>query len=381
LIWLDDQILTAYLDRVKKLIQNTELVARHAHEIKIIYTPLHGAGLVPVTRLFRETGFSQVQVVPAQAEPDPEFPTVTFPNPEDPAVYELALKMTRDFPADILLGTDPDADRAGIGCRSADGHYVFLSGNQIGTLILDYLLTVKKAQGALYSNYVIIKSVVTSQMGVDLAARYGVPYMNVLTGFKYIGEMMDELSFTRYYNYLFGYEESYGFLLGDFCKDKDAPQACLILAEAALHYKMQGTTLPDRLEALYAEMGYYLESQANINLAGLTGLERLDKVMSELRQNPPDSIGGLKITYTKDFSEEGKEQGESALTSLTDQFPPTNMLRYELNGDAAWCCVRPSGTEPKLKLYFGAKGPKRDEVQTMLNAMKEELCARVDAIQ
>jgi phosphoglucomutase len=381
LVWLDDDVVAAYLAKVKALVQNPELVSRHASELKIIYTPLHGAGLVPVTRLFKDLGFSQVQVVPEQARPDPDFPTVKLPNPEDPAVYELALKMTRDFPADIILGSDPDADRAGVGCRGKDGRYVFLSGNQIGVLIIDYLLTVKKNRGTLEAGHdVIIKSVVTAQMGVDLAARYGVPYMNVLTGFKYIGELIDQLTTRSDHRYLFGYEESYGFLIGDFCRDKDAPQACMILAEAALYHKQNGETLLDRLETLFKEMGYYLEGQVNISLPGLSGMDRLARIMAELRRESPKTIGGLEITYMKDFAEGGAEHGQSTLTSLTRDFPATNLLRYELKGDAAWCCVRPSGTEPKLKLYFGAKGASRQEAQAILDAMQGELSAHINRI-
>ncbi|MDR1205862.1 MAG: phospho-sugar mutase [Peptococcaceae bacterium] len=380
LVWLGDEVVSAYLARVQSLVQNPELVSQHASELKIIYTPLHGAGLVPVTRLFKNLGFSQMRVVPDQAKPDPDFPTVKLPNPEDPAVYELALKMTRDFPADIILGSDPDADRAGVGCRGKDGKYVFLSGNQIGVLILDYLLTTKKARGALDARHLVIKSVVTAQMGVDLAARHGVPYMNVLTGFKYIGELIDQLAARGDYQYLFGYEESYGFLIGDFCRDKDAPQACMILAEAALYHKQNGETLLDRLETLFGEMGCYLESQVNISLPGLSGMDRLAKIMAELRRTSPKTIGGLEITYMKDFAEGGGEQGQSVLTSLTREFPVTNLLRYELKGDTAWCCIRPSGTEPKLKLYFGAKGAGRQEAQAMLDAMQKELSAHINGI-
>jgi phosphoglucomutase len=217
-------------------------------------------------------------------------------------------------------------------------------------------------------------------MSVDLAARYGVPYMNVLTGFKYIGELIDQLTARDDYQYLFGYEESYGFLIGDFCRDKDAPQACMILAEAALYHKQNGETLLDRLEALFGEMGYYLESQVNISLPGLSGMDRLAKIMAELRRTSPKTIGGLEITYMKDFAEGGREQGQSVLTSLTREFPVTNLLRYELKGDAAWCCIRPSGTEPKLKLYFGAKAAGRQEAQAMLDVMQKELSAHINGI-
>ena len=376
--WLDDSILNSYIAKTKSLVINKDLVFKEGHGLNIIYTPLHGTGSIPVARLLMESGFTNLQVVTEQKVPDPDFKTVTYPNPEEKAAFGLALDLALKTKADLIMGTDPDADRIGVLVKDEKNDYALLSGNQLGALLLDYILKMKKAYNSLPNNSIVIKTIVTSTMGVDIAARYGVGYIDVLTGFKYIGEKIAQFQENNEHTFLFGYEESYGFLASDFVRDKDGVQIALITAEMALYYKSQGLTLTDRLEELFEEYGYYQEDLINLNLSGIEGQKRIINIIEHFRKEPPKSLNNLDITLVRDYlsSEEfNLVSGKTATINL----PKSNVLHYTLE-DNSWLCVRPSGTEPKLKFYVGTKGSSKKEAQGNIATIKKELLEYVDRI-
>lgn len=377
LIWINDEMLDLYIKETKKLLLNKELL-QDAGELSIVYTPLHGTGFIPLTRLLQESGFSNVHPVQEQITPDPSFPTVITPNPEEKAACALAIDLAAKIKADIVLATDPDADRVALTVRTKNNEYLSLTGNQTGALLIDYLLQMKAKKGILPANGIIIKTIVTSELGVTIAKDYGIKHLDVLTGFKYIGEKIAEYAETKCHTFLFGYEESYGYLIGNFVRDKDAVQTCLLLAEMALYYKKQGTDIAERLEALYQQYGYFQEDLVNITMPGLKGQEQLCKVMNYFRKNPPEEIKGNKITVRKDFLT-AEEIDCSAIAKAPIELPCSNVLQYFFT-TGSWCCIRPSGTEPKLKIYFAVKGKTRQDTEQQLTALKQGFLEIIESL-
>ena len=344
-----------YLEELKKLVLNPEAIKEVARDIKIVYTPLHGTGNVLVRRVLAELGFENVYVVPEQELPDGNFPTVPYPNPEDAKAFELALKLAKEKDADLVLATDPDADRLGVYAKdSKTGEYKSFTGNMSGLLIAEYELSQRKEKGKLSENGVMIKSIVSSNLAKPIAKAYGVELMEVLTGFKYIGEKIKEFEQTGEYEYIFGYEESYGCLIGTHARDKDAVVAVMALCEAAAYYKTKGLTLWDQMINIYEKYGYYKEGVVSITLEGADGAEKIKSIMQNLRTNSPKVLGKYNVLKIRDYQEDiinNLETGKEEKTGL----PKSNVLYYELENDS-WCCIRPSGTEPKIKFYIGVKG-------------------------
>ncbi len=318
-------------------------------DVKVVFTPLHGTGNIPVRNGLKSLKYQHVTVVKEQELPDPEFPTVKSPNPEEHAAFELAIKEGNQIGADLLIATDPDADRLGIAVKNNEGEYVVLTGNQTGAILLHYILSQKQEKEKLPKNGVMLKTIVTSELGRKIAESFGVHTIDVLTGFKFIGEKMKEFDMTGEYKFLFGYEESYGYLIGDFVRDKDAVQAALLGTEAAAFYKKQKKSLYDALIAIYEEYGYFLEGLRSMTLKGKDGAELIQKTLASFRENPLTDIGGLKVTAVDDYLTSIRTHADG--TSSTIQLPKSNVLKYYLE-DGTWICLRPSGTEPKVKFYF-----------------------------
>lgn len=358
-----------YMEELKKLVLNPEIIKQESKELKIVYTPLHGTGNLPVRRVLKELGFEHVYVVPEQELPDGSFPTVSYPNPEDPAAFALALKLAKEVDADIVLATDPDADRLGVYAKdSKTGEYMAFTGNMSGMLICEYELSQKKAKGCLPKNGAIVTTIVSSNMAHAVAKKYDVKVMETLTGFKYIGEQIRLFEENQNYEYLFGYEESYGCLVGTHARDKDACVAVMALCEAAAYYKSKGLTLWDQMMVLFDIYGYYKEGLHTITLKGKEGTEKIAAMMEGLRKNPPKTIAGYEMLSFRDY--ENKEilnckTGEKKATTLLK----SNVLYFELEQDA-WCCVRPSGTEPKIKFYVGVKGKDMEDANKRLEDLK-----------
>lgn len=378
LTWIDDEVLQTYLLKTKDLLINKTMLATSASQLKIVYSPLHGTGLVPITKLFTECGFESLHVVKEQAPADPAFPTLHCPNPEDEAACVLAVNLAQEIGGDIIMVTDPDADRIGVAVRDEKGHFIHLTGNQTGALLVDYILQMKQEQGLLPAKGVIIKTIVTSNLGSAIAARYGVDTIEVLTGFKYIGEKLAEFEEKGRPAYLFGYEESYGYLIGDYVRDKDAIQTALLISEMALHYKLKGLTLYQRLQELFAEYGYHQEDLINLSFPGLEGQERIGRIMEALRKEPPQELKNFGILAMRDYLT-GKETNFSTGTEDVLRLPASNVLYYSLAG-GSWCCIRPSGTEPKLKIYLASKQDTLDQAKEVLNRLKQAFTKLVDSI-
>lgn len=338
----------------------------------IVYTPLHGTGNVPVRRVLRELGFEKVYVVKEQKEPDGNFPTVAYPNPEDAKAWTLALELAKKVDADIILATDPDADRLGVYAKDTKtGEYVSFTGNMSGMLIAEYILREKTKTGTMPENPALVETIVTTDMAKAIAKDYNVALIEVLTGFKYIGEQIKFFEEQNTYHYVFGLEESYGCLAGTYARDKDACVAVMMLCEVAAYYKLQGKTLWDAMLDMYEKYGYYKEGLATLTLKGIDGAEQIQKMMNEFRSNPPKEMGGFKVLAARDYKEDIRKDlitGEVTGTGL----PNSNVLYYELE-DNAWCCVRPSGTEPKIKFYFGVKGNSLEDAQKKLDAIHKEM--------
>lgn len=358
---VDDQ----YIQMVKSLSIDPDLVAEMGGQLKIVYTPLHGSGNIPVRRVLREAGFSQVSVVKEQEKPDPNFSTVKVPNPEDPAAFTLALKLQEELNADVVFGTDPDCDRVGIAVKDKAGQAHILTGNQIGCLLLHYILTARKKRGTLPPNAAAVKSIVSTEMAQAIADDFGIRMFNVLTGFKYIAEKIQEFEESGEYQFVFGFEESYGYLSGTAVRDKDGVNACLLIAETAAYYKKQGMTLYDALESLFERYGYTGEKVTSFALTGKDGLAKMKGLMDSLRQNPPQEFAGKKVLAVRDYLKSERVCG-SETQPLT--LPKSDVLYYELQ-DKAWICVRPSGTEPKVKLYVNGVTASRADTQALLEDM------------
>ena len=365
-----------YMVELKKQIIHPEIITRMAEDIRIVYTPFNGTGNKPVRRILKELGFKNVYVVPEQENPDPKFTTLEYPNPEDPKAFELALKLAREVNADIVLATDPDADRLGIyALDTKTNEYVPFTGNMSGMLIADYILRERTATGTMPENPALVKTIVTTNMADRIVEKYNVKLIEVLTGFKYIGEQIKLFEQTGSNNYVFGLEESYGCLAGTHARDKDAVVAVMCLCEVAAWCKANGKTVWDRMLEMYEEYGYYLETQYAVTLKGIDGSRQIQAIMDKLRANPPKEFGSFKVTKVRDYDKDvvtDMATGETSSTGL----PKSNVLYFDLTEDS-WCCARPSGTEPKIKFYMGVKGTSIEDAKAKNAALTEALKAQL----
>ncbi len=369
---IGDDVDEKYFDALRKQSIHPEVIKEVAKDIKIVYTPLHGTGLLPVQRVLKDLGFENVYVEPQQAIADGNFPTVAYPNPEDPKAWELALKLAKEKDADLVLATDPDADRLGVYCKDTKtGEYVSFTGNMSGMLIAEYILRERTATGTMPENPALIETIVTTDMAKPIAAAYNVRLIEVLTGFKYIGEQIKIFDETGCNNYVFGLEESYGCLPGTYARDKDAPAAVTMLCEVAAYYKKQGKTLWDAMIDIYEKYGYYKEGLATMTLKGIDGAAQIQKIMSDARANLPKEVGSHKVIAVRDYKSDTRTEIATGKVTPTG-LPNSNVLYYELS-DNAWCCVRPSGTEPKIKFYFGVKGESLKDSEEKLEALKSAM--------
>jgi phosphoglucomutase len=361
-----------YMEELKKQSIHPEMIREMSKDIKIVYTPLHGTGNLPVRRVLKELGFENVYVVKEQELPDGNFPTVAYPNPEDAKAFELALKLAKEKDADIVLATDPDADRLGVYCKdSKTGEYVSFTGNMSGMLIGEYILRERQALGELPKNGALVKTIVTTNMADAIAEAYQVKLIEVLTGFKFIGEQIRLFEEKKNYEYVFGLEESYGCLAGTYARDKDACVAVMMLCEVAAYCKKHGKTLWDEMLEMYEKYGYYREGLSTITLKGIDGAAQIQAMMENLRKNPPKNFGRFNVKAVRDYNSDERldmTTGEKTSTNL----PKSNVMYYELDQDA-WCCARPSGTEPKIKFYMGVKGSTLEEAEALLAELTEEL--------
>lgn len=351
---IGEEIDRKYIDTLKDLTIRKELVKDHAKDLSIIYTPIHGTGLMPIKRILTELGYEKLQIVEEQATPDGNFPTAPYPNPEDPKVFELALEMAKEVNPDIIFGTDPDADRIGAVVKDSKGEYQILSGNQMGVLLTHYILDSYKEEGKLPSNGAVIKTIVTTEMIRNLCADYKVELFDVLTGFKYIGEIMTNFKETGSHTFLFGFEESYGCLFGDHARDKDAIIAAQMICEMTLYYKNKGLSLYEGFIALCEKYGYYKEALVSMELQGKEGQEKISNCLNYLRENEITEVNGVKVKTSFDYKE-SKEKELATGEVKTIELPKSNVLKYVLT-DGSWFVVRPSGTEPKMKLYIATVG-------------------------
>ncbi|WP_438832716.1 phospho-sugar mutase [Streptococcus pluranimalium] len=358
-----------YLDELKTININHDLIAEYGKDMKIVYTPLHGTGEMLARRSLAEAGFESVQIVESQATVDPDFSTVASPNPESQAAFALAEELGREIDADVLLATDPDADRVGVEVRQADGSYWNLSGNQIGALIAKYVLEAHKTAGTLPTNAALAKSIVSTELVTKIAESYGATMFNVLTGFKFIAEKIQEFEETGNHTYMFGFEESFGYLIKPFVRDKDAIQAVLMVAEIAAYYRSRGLTLADGIDEIFKEYGYFAEKTISVTLSGKDGAEQIKAIMAKFRENAPDQFNKTDIALFEDFAEQKAVALDGTRTELTT--PPSDVLKYTLTDDS-WFAVRPSGTEPKIKFYIATVGETLEEAnQKVANIEKE----------
>ena len=371
---IGSEIDDAYMVELKKQIIHPEVIQEMADDIKIVYTPFHGTGNKPVRRVLSELGFKHVYVVPEQELPDPEFTTLDYPNPEDPKAFTLALKLAKEKHADIVMATDPDADRLGIyALDTKSGEYVPFTGNMSGMLIAEYILRERTATGTMPANPAMVKTIVTTNMADPIAADYNVKLIEVLTGFKYIGEQIKLFEETGSNNYVFGLEESYGCLAGTHARDKDAVVAVMCLCEVAAWCKKHGQTLWDKMVELYEKYGYFKEDLYTITLKGIDGSKQIGEMMDKLRKNPPAEFGDLKVINVRDYATGITKELATGKESPTG-LPESNVLYFDLTNDS-WCCARPSGTEPKIKFYMGVKGDSLEDAKAKNEKLTEELKA------
>lgn len=367
---IESEIDDRYIHALKKLVIHPEILQEEAAGLKIVYTPLHGTGNLPVRRVLKELGFTQLYVVSQQEEPDGDFPTVSYPNPEDKKAFALALKLAREVDADIVLATDPDADRLGVyGKDARTGEYKSFTGNMSGMLILEYILSQRKALGTLPEHGAVVTTIVSGKMAREITAAYGMKLIETLTGFKYIGEQIKFFEQRQDYEYVFGYEESYGCLVGTHARDKDAVVAVMALCEVAAYCRHQGKTLCDKMDELYAQYGYYQEQLCTVTLKGQDGAKQIVRMMEQIRYHVPEQIGGLKVLQFRDYKEDvllDCVTGERSKTGLLT----SDVLYFELEGNA-WCCIRPSGTEPKIKFYIGVKGEDEADAEAKIQELAD----------
>ena len=366
-----------YIAQVKAQVVNQKAIDEMQDQITIVYTPLHGTGNIPARRVMKEIGFTHVYVVPEQELPNGDFPTVSYPNPEAKEAFELGLKLAKEKDADLVLATDPDADRLGVYVKDTkSGEYIPLTGNMSGSLLCEYVLSQKQAAGKIPADGQVVKSIVSTNLIDAVAKAYGAELIEVLTGFKWIGKQILKNETTGHGTYLFGMEESYGCLIGTYARDKDAISATAALCEAAAYYKQKGMTLWDAMIAMYEKYGYYKDAVKAIGLSGIEGLAKIQSIMETLRNNTPTEVGGYKVTSARDYKLDTIKDmatGEVKPTGL----PSSNVLYYDLE-DGAWICVRPSGTEPKIKFYFGVKGTSLEDAEEKENALGAAVMAMVD---
>ncbi|HDR6385122.1 phospho-sugar mutase [Bacillus cereus] len=365
----------AYAAELNNVIINKEMVEKAGKDLKIVFTPLHGTSNISVRRGLEEVGFTDVTVVKEQELPDSNFSTVKSPNPEEHAAFEYAIRDGEKVGADVLIATDPDADRLGVAVRNHNGEFQVLTGNQTGALMLDYLLSQKKENGILPENGVVLKTIVTSEIGRTIAKAYGLDTVDTLTGFKFIGEKIRQYEESGQYEFQFGYEESYGYLIRPFCRDKDAVQSVLFACEVAAYYKSQGKTLYDGLLEVFEKYGFFREDLVSLTLKGKDGAEQIQEMMATFRENPPKEVAGLTVVAVEDYK-------ASIITSLQDghkeeiHLPKSNVLKYQLE-DGSWFCLRPSGTEPKIKFYFGVQDSSLQNSEQKLLTIKEDIMNRL----
>ena len=359
-----------YLEELKDLSINPELIKEYGADMKIVYTPLHGTGEMLTRRALAQAGFNSVQIVESQATADPDFSTVASPNPESQAAFALAEELGREVGADVLLATDPDADRVGVEVRQADGSYWNLSGNQIGAIIAKYILEAHKQAGTLPANAALCKSIVSTELVTKIAESYGATMFNVLTGFKFIAEKIQEFEDTNNYTYMFGFEESFGYLIKPFVRDKDAIQAVLLVAEIAAYYRSRGLTLADGIDEIFKEYGYFAEKTISVTLSGKDGAEQIKAIMAKFRDNAPEQFNGTDIALFEDFALQTATDKDGKVTALTT--PPSDVLKYTL-ADDSWFAVRPSGTEPKIKFYIATVGATLAEAEEKIANIEKEI--------
>lgn len=366
----------AYLAEVKTVTVNQELIDTVGKDMKLVYSPLHGTGALIAGQALQNAGFENVTIVPKQAEPNGDFPTVKLPNPEDPEALAMGIALAKEQGADVVIAVDPDADRMGTAVRQPSGEYQLLTGNQIGAVLLNYLLTAKKAAGTLPANGALVKSIVSSEFATDIAKSFGVETINVLTGFKYIAEQIQHFEDTNEHTFLFGFEESYGYLVKSFARDKDSVQATVLLAEVAAYYKSLGKTLYDGLQELFEQYGYFVENTKSLTFAGVDGAEKIEDLMNKFRAETPTEFGGVQVAKVEDFSLQTETDTTTrAVTPMT--LPKANVVKYWL-ADGSWVAVRPSGTEPKIKFYVGTKGVTAQAAVDELAAIQATTATYVD---
>ena len=368
---IGEDIDNKYIEALKKQVINADVIKEMGDDLVAVYTPLHGTGNIPARRVLKEVGFNQVYVVPEQELPDGNFPTVGYPNPEDPKAFALALALGKEKNADIVLATDPDADRLGVYAKdSKTGEYVAFTGNMSGMLIAEYILSQKKEKNAVPSNGALVKTIVSTNLADVVAKAYDLKLIEVLTGFKYIGEQIKWFEEQNTYEYMFGFEESYGCLVGTHARDKDAIVAVLMLCEAAAYYKKQGLTLWDQMLNIYEKYGYFKETLVSLERKGVEGIAEIKAMLDNLRANPPKEIGGYKVLASRDYLEDKIVYTDGKITDTG--LPKSNVIYYDLE-DNAWCCARPSGTEPKIKFYMGVKGTSFEDAEQKLDTLKNSM--------
>ena len=367
---IGDAIDAEYLKEVKDVNINQKLIDEYGKDMKIVYTPLHGTGEMLARRALAQAGFDSVEVVEAQAVADPDFSTVKSPNPESQAAFALAEELGRKVGADVLVATDPDADRVGVEVLQKDGSYLNLSGNQIGAIMAKYILEAHKNAGTLPENAALCKSIVSTDLVTKIAESYGATMFNVLTGFKFIAEKIQEFEEKHNHTYMMGFEESFGYLIKPFVRDKDAIQAVLVVAELAAYYRSRGLTLADGIEEIYKEYGYFAEKTISVTLSGVDGAEQIKAIMAKFRDNGPKDFNATAISVTEDFKAQTSTAADGTVTALTT--PPSDVLKYTL-ADGSWIAVRPSGTEPKIKFYIAVVGDSNEDAQAKIAAIEAEI--------
>ena len=371
--WIGEAVDAAYLEEIKSVSVNPALLS-NTKDLSVVYTPLHGTGLMLTKRALDQAGFTGLQVVSEQAVPDGDFTTVKSPNPEEAGAFEYAIRLGEETKADVLLATDPDADRMGAAVRQPDGTYQVITGNQIAAILLDYLLFAHQKAGTLPTNAAAVKSIVSSELPTVIAEHYGAKMVNVLTGFKFIAEQIKNYEETNAHTFMFGFEESYGYLVQPFVRDKDAIQAVLLLTEVAAHFKSEGKTLYDGLQALYEKYGYFLEKTISVTVQGLEGPAKIKALLDGLRKEVPSNFGGIKVALAQDFSVNQQVNAEGVTSEIG--LPTSNVLKYILE-DGSWIAVRPSGTEPKIKFYMGVKAATQEEAEEKLAKFQKDLDAYI----
>lgn len=365
---LSNDLDQAYLENIKTVSINHELIDTVGRDMKLVYSPLHGTGAMITGQALENAGFKNVLMVPEQKEPNGDFPTVELPNPEDPKALAMGIELAKQEGADVVIAVDPDADRMGTAVRQPSGEYVMLTGNQIGAVLMNYILTAQKDANTLPENGVLVKSIVSSEFAADIAANFGIETINVLTGFKYIAEQIKNYEINHDHTFLFGFEESYGYLVKPFARDKDSVQATVLMAEVAAYYKSLGKTVYDGVQELFEKFGYFVENTKSLTFKGIDGKEQIEQLIAKFRQETPTHFGSLDVIKVEDFAA-GTETDMQTGEVQTITLPTAEVLKYWLS-DGSWVAVRPSGTEPKIKFYVGTKGATSDEADAQLRAIQ-----------